>query len=196
MKTQTHLFIPFQHGPEAMRAAGAVLLAATLAVGGSAGCGKKTASSANPPPAKQDQTATHAPSPVMDSALTAWQQGDQSAAVSRFVETDWSAGPLFSPDSPLSLSEDQFKLLPAADRQAKFRDLIASTTELKRLAAAVAQAGRDAAAKKDLVQARKDFTSLKQCGEALDKPDSLALIKLVGQGFKKMAGTESAKLGQ
>jgi hypothetical protein len=61
------------------------------------------------------------------------------------------------------------------------------------LAAAVAQAGRDAAAKGDAEQARKYFLSLKQCGTALDRPDSLSLVQLVGRAFKKMADTELEK---
>ncbi len=45
-------------------------------------------------------------------------------------------------------------------------------------------------------EARKYFTSLKQCGAALDSPDSLTLAQLVGQGLKKRADMELAKLGQ
>jgi hypothetical protein len=161
------------------------------------GCGKKSDSSDNPPPpAKLKQDATSATTPVMQSALTAWEQGDRSAAVSRFLEADWSARPLFAPGSTLSLSEGQFMSLAAADRQAKSSELITKVPELKQLGAAVAQAARDAAAKKDFAQARKHFTSLKQCGDALDGPQSLAVVKLVGQTLKKMADTELAKLGQ
>jgi hypothetical protein len=66
----------------------------------------------------------------------------------------------------------------------------------KQLAAAVAQAGRDAASKGDAAQARKYFTSLKQCGTALDSPDRLSLVQFVGQAFKKMSDKELAKIGQ
>ena len=65
---------------------------------------------------------------------------------------------------------------------------------LKQLAAAVAQAGRDAAAKGDVAQARKHFTALRECGAALDTSDSLAIVRLVGQGMKKRAETEMSKL--
>ena len=152
----------------------ATLVAFTLISVGLTSCGKKTDSSGNPPPPKGQQDAAPATTPVMQSLLTAWRQGDKSAAVTRFLETDWSARPLFAPGSTLSLSEDQFKALSEPEGRAKSSEITAQIEEIKQLAAAVTQAGRDAAAKKDLAQAVKDFTSLKQCGEALDRPDSRA----------------------
>ena len=110
--------------------------------------------------------------------MTAWQQGDKTAAVTSFVETDWSARPLFASDSVLSLSEDQFKAL--SNWQSKKTEMTPQVESLKQLAAAVAQAGRDAAAKGDAAQARKHFAALKECGAALDNPDSLALVRVVG----------------
>jgi hypothetical protein len=150
-----------------------------------AGCGPKSASPSSPP-----STAA----PVTQAALTTWQQGDALAAVTKFVETDWSSRPLFASGSALSLSEDQFKALSNKDRQAKSSEMLPQVDSLKQLAAAVAQAGREAAAKGDVAQARKYFTSLKACGAALDTSDSLALVKLVGQGLKKRADSEMAKL--
>ena len=132
--------------------------------------------------------------PVTQSAMTAWQQGDQTAAVSRFVETDWSSRPLFASGSALSLMEDQFKALSNSERQTKSSEMMPQIDSLKQLAAAVAQAGRDAAAKGDAAQARKHFVALKECGAALDTSDSLALVRLVGQGMKNGAETEISKL--
>ena len=156
------------------------------------GCGKENGSGNLPSAAKQGSD----PTPAMQPLLSEWQQGDKSAAIRRFVETDWSARPLFSTTSPLSLTEEQFKALSASDRETKSGEIMSQAGVLKQLAAAVAQAGLDASAKKDMVQARKHFTSLKRCGEALDSPTTLAIIKLVGQGIRKRADTELAKLGQ
>lgn len=170
-------------------------LAAFALVGvGLTSCGQKTDSSGNPPPPKSQQDTTSATTPVMQSVLTSWHQGDKSAAVSRFLETDWSARPLFTPGSTLSLSEDQFKSLSEADGRAKSSEITMQVDELKQLAAAVAQAGRDAAAKNDLAQAVKTFTSLKDCGEALDRPDSSSIVKLTGRAMKRIAEGELAKL--
>ncbi|MHC1765224.1 MAG: hypothetical protein AB9869_34925 [Verrucomicrobiia bacterium] len=159
-------------------------------------CGKKTESSGNPPPPTGQQDTISATTPVMHPVLTAWQQGDKPAAVSRFLETDWSARPLFTPGSTLSLSEDQFKSLSEAEGRAKSSEITAEVGELKQLAAAVAQAGRDAAANKDLTQAVKAFTSLKECGQALDGPDSSSIVQLTGRAMKRMADGELAKLKQ
>ena len=169
-----------------------VITAATILI---AGCGKKSpSSSATPPPAQAD--AVSSSSPISQPALTAWQQGDKAAAVSRFLAADWSARPLFAADSPLSLTESQFAAQSDADRQAKSSVLTAQLDSFKQLAAAVRQAGSDAASKVDAAQARKVFTSLKQCGTALASPDCLSLVQLVGQGLIKRADTELAKIGQ
>ena len=123
-------------------------------------------------------------------------QGDNSAAVSRFLETDWRARPLFSPGSTLGLSESQFVALSYADREAKRGGVEAQAGELKKLSLAVLQAGRDAAASNDSALALKYFTALKQFGEALESPDSLAIVKMLGSGMRRAAEKEMAKLKQ
>ena len=127
--------------------------------------------------------------------MTAWAQGDKAAAVSGFVETDWKSGPLFPASSALSLTEAEFKTLAAAERLSKSKEMLPQIGALKQLAAAVAQAGRDAAANGDAARARQCFSSLQECGVALDTPSALALVQLVGRGIKKMAETELSRLG-
>jgi hypothetical protein len=132
--------------------------------------------------------------------LTAWQQGNTSAAVSQFRDADWSARPFFVAGSTLNLTEEQFRSRFSSftpdEMESKRQEMMAPLDTLKRVGAAAAQAGRDAAAKEDLVAARKYFTSLLRCGEALDSPESLALLKLVGQGMKRRADAELATLRQ
>jgi hypothetical protein len=103
---------------------------------------------------------------------------------------------LFASDSTLSLSEDQFKALSAGERQSRGTELTAQVEAFRRLASAVAEAGRDAAAKGDTAQARKYFTSLQQCGTALESSNCLAIVQLVGKAVRKMGETEMAKVGQ
>jgi hypothetical protein len=161
------------------------------------GCGKNSDSTGtlvSRPKGRQDiELAT---TPALQSLLTSWQEGDKSGAVSRFLETDWSARPLFTPGSTLSLSEEQFKSLPLAVSQAKSKEMMPDLRALSELAKVVRQAGRDATAKNDFVQARKHFTSLKQCGEAIESSDSVLIIRLVGKALKKMGETELAELRQ
>ena len=101
---------------------------------------------------------------------------------------------MFASDSTLSLSEGQFVALSNAERQSKSGEMMSQLASLKQLARAVAQAGRDAASKGDTAQARKHFTSLKQCGTALDSPDCLRIVQLVGQALKKMGDAELANI--
>ena len=150
--------------------------------------------SATPPTAQAD--AASSSSPVLEPALTAWERGDKATAVSSFLAADWSARPLFAAASTLGLSEAQFRALSDSDRQARSGEMMTQLDSLKKLASAVAGAGRDAASKGDVALARKYFTSLKECGTALDSPDCLDLVRLVGRSFKKLADTELAKIGQ
>jgi hypothetical protein len=160
------------------------------------GCSKKTDLSGTLPSSPKRQGDIASATPALQSVLTTWQAGDKSAAVSRFVETDWSARPLFTPGSTLSLSEDQFKSLPLADIEVKSKEITPQLRALKELAEAVTQAGRDAAAKKDFARARKHFMSLKQCGEAIESSDCLLIVKLVGKAWRKKADADLAGLGQ
>jgi hypothetical protein len=126
----------------------------------------------------------------------AWQQADKATAISRFVQVDWTARPLFAPNSVLGLSETQFQAIPNSSRQAKQQELLSQVPILKQIGVAVLTAGKDAAAKKDFASAKKYFTSLQQCGEVLSGPDFTALVQQIGKFIKKMADEESAKLSQ
>jgi len=174
----------------------ALLAALVLIVACLTGCGKKADSSGNLPPSKVGQDATSATKSALETVLALWVQGDNSAAVSRFLEIDWRARPLFSPGSTLSLSEAQWVALSYADREAKRGGMEAEAGELKKLSLAVLQAGKDAAANNDSALALKHFTALKQFGETLESPDSLAIVKLLGSGMRRAAEKELAKLKQ
>jgi hypothetical protein len=171
------------------------VIAATILL---VGCDKQnTSSGTSSSPAEEQGRATSA-APVAQAAMSAWQQGDESTAVSSFLAADWSARPLFASDSVLSLTEDQFKSLSDTDRQAKSGEMkmIKQLGSFMRLGVAVAQAGRDAASKGDIAQAQKSFTSLKQCGAALSSPDRMSHVQLIGRTFSKMADTELSKIGK
>jgi hypothetical protein len=156
----------------------AILMAVVFIISAATGCGQRSA-------------------PVgTETVLATWEQGDEATAVSDFLATDWSAGPLFTPDSGLSLSEDQFKQLPAIERDARIADVHAQLAALNKLAGAVAQAGREAAAKKDLALARKHFAALQQLGQAIDGSDSMLIVRMMGQVLEKMGKAEMEKLPQ
>lgn len=108
---------------------------------------------------------------------------------------------LFAPGSVLNLSEAEFRASiqnkRGPDAVARMgTNVMAEVQPLKALAAAVAQAGTKAAGREDYLSARKHFTALRQCGEALERPNTLAILQLLGQGFRKRAEAELAKLPQ
>lgn len=94
----------------------------------------------------------------------------------------------------MSLTEEQFMSLTSSDRDAKMKDVLAQVNAMRELANTVMQAGRDAAGKKDVVQARKYFASVKEYGVALNSSDTLALVKIIGKAIKGMADVELSKL--
>ena len=151
----------------------------------SAGCHQKTKAPSSSPAAGP---------PVVQPVMVAWQQGNRSTAVSSFAQADWRSRPLFETGSTLSLNEEQFMALPEAERKARSEEMLSQLRLLKQLGSAVAQAGRDAASKGDTVQARKYFTSLKEFGTALNSPDCMRIVQLVGQAIQKMGDTELAKI--
>jgi hypothetical protein len=135
-----------------------------------------------------------ATTPVLQSVLTAWQQSDHASAISQFVAADWNGRPLFAPGSALSLSEAQFTALPAAEQEAKMKELTPQLSAIRDLAKSVVQSGRDAAVKGDSAQARKYFESVKQFGAAIESPEHLKIVELVGRAVKQMADMELSKL--
>jgi hypothetical protein len=137
---------------------------------------------------------TPAAAPVMEPVLAAWQQGDEAAAVSRFLEADWHARPLFAANSVLGLTEVELKSLPPQERNHKELEMTAQTSALNRLASAVARAGRNAAARQDAESAGRHFAALRQCGRTLDRPGSPQLVQEVGQVMKAWADIGPAKM--
>jgi hypothetical protein len=189
MNTRTNLTsfmtpMPPAVTPDLRFATFAALLLAVAVVG----CGKPSEASARTTSRANETT------PAVEAALAAWAQGDSAEAVRRFLNADWGARPVFKPDSTLGLSEDRFKALAPATREAKAAEALAQLQSLKKLAGAVAQAGRDAASRKDAALARKHFAALVHCGEALDTAESMTIVRLVGQALKKMAAAEVEKL--
>ncbi len=141
--------------------------------------------------------------PAIQRALAAWQQGDNSAAVSYFLAADWNAGPIFAPESMLSLTESEFlsRVQPVDGRgltpdiEARSEQMLKELRTVKELVAAVLQAGRDAAATNNAVLARDHFPSLQRFGAALDHHNSLNILRLEGQEIKKKADAELNRNG-
>jgi len=177
-----------------------VLCLVLLALGvGGVGC-RRQASAPNP-----IQTTPSEVPALTKPALTAWQQGDRPSAVSNFVATDWAAGPVFGPDSVLSLSEEQFKAgiqpvlasgAPTATVTVKALQtrMMDELKTMKQLVGAVAQAGREAAATNNVALARQHFESVQRYATTLNTTNSLAILRLDAQAALKLAQRELAAL--
>ncbi len=175
-----------------------------------AGCGQRDVATGNgsPPAAANAPTNTAAATPaatapqaivnvgtpIMQPIRAVGQDGKPAQAGSLCAEAPGHGRPTFPPGMTLSMTEAQFAALSDADRQLRFGELTAQLDLVKHLAASVSQAGRDAAAKGDSEQAKKFLTSLQNCGAALDTPERLKLVRMVGKTMKEMGSNELAKI--
>jgi hypothetical protein len=172
-----------------------LLLTVTLAIG-LGGCGKNVGSSGKSSTrTTPQQTATSTASPLLDPILVSWKQGDQAGAVQQFIKTDGKGGLFFGPDSPLSHRESDLSGLSQAARDKLMKEVMAHISDVKALAAAVRNKGQ-AVAGTDPELARQCFARLDELGAALDQPEGMVIIQLVGRAVRKMAAAETAKLGK
>lgn len=155
-----------------------------------AGCGKKEGESSQ----TAASPASASSQSIAEPLVNLWEKGDRPGAISNFIKSDWKTGAVFEKGSVANLSEADFGKLDEADRATTAERILKDVMVLKQLAIAVVEAGRQAAEKGDLAQARKNFESAKQFGEALDKESYTKLVQLVGQGLKRITTKELAKL--
>lgn len=131
-------------------------------------------------------------------AMATCERGDKAKAIDEFLLIDFKQQPLFPPSSPLSLTERQFSSMvatyPGRKVEAAGKALEAELRKLKALCTGVIDDGNDAARNREFAKARQRFTKIGECGEALDGPNSLAILKLAGQALKKRASQELASL--
>jgi hypothetical protein len=168
--------------------AGAVLTVLLLSVG----CSEPANSPVSGPPA--NSLAVSLPPPPAELALQAWGKRDVATAIETFTDTDWSTPPLFAVGSALNLTQQEFLALPVAERATAEKSVLSHMKTLKRLALAVAEAGRDEALQGHVADARKRFSAMGRCGAALDRPDCLLLVQPLGKLLEKTARDELAKL--
>ena len=173
-------------GPALLRHArsGAFSVGLLLFAGGvtllAAGCGRGA-----PAPADSKGSATAGSGQtVLEQSMASWKD-DQNAAVAKFLEVDWSRRPLFSTGNVLNDTEAQFAAIPAAAQQAVANQMTEEIKTVREICTEVSSRGKVALAKGDRATAEKCFRQLKQCGEALDGPDSLLILKKVGKSVSQ-----------
>ncbi len=162
------------------------------------GCGKRTEPNGDESQAPQAQTTTppvvvqdnHAkpiailppsepPAGALAESLALWQQGRRDEAVEAFVKLDFSAGVLFDAPSPLALTERDFQLLKADDREAALTTAMSQTADISVLCTEVIHKGQTSGNR-----AYIDAVS-KLADRILSDKDSLALLLNTAMGLKE-----------
>jgi len=173
------------------------VLATVIVVGLVAGgCGKRRApdqdESGSVPPATP-HAAAEPGSPVPGSLLPSspppagalaetialWQKGQRDEAVEAFVKLDFSAGVLFDAPSPLALTERDFQLLKAQDREAALTTAMSQTADISVLCTEVIHKGQTSGNR-----AYIDAVS-KLADRILSDKDSLSLLLNTAMGLKE-----------
>ncbi len=124
---------------------------------------------------------------TLDQAIALWRGGQKDAAAAKFLAVDCSKRPLFPFGSVLNYTEAQFMDLPQAAREKLSKQMLDDISAIKAISAEVKTTGKTALNAGDKAKSDQCTAKLRQCGEAFDQPDSLALLKLVGKALKKMA---------
>ncbi|MBL9136599.1 MAG: hypothetical protein JNK85_12050, partial [Verrucomicrobiales bacterium] len=122
-----------------------------------------------------------------EDALRSWREGKKEEALATFMAVDFTRRPLFPKGSPLGYSERDYVALPRAVNDKLQPQIIEETKRMKGLAVSVKEAATRASQRGDVPQAERYLKQLKQCGEALAHPDSLALLQMVGKAFTRLA---------
>lgn len=125
--------------------------------------------------------------PKMDSVLKLWQEGKKEDALKQFSAVDFTQRPLFPKGSVLGYSEREFIALPRAVNEKLHAQILNEVRPLKALAAYVKEASLSARSRGDTAQADAYLNQLKQCGIAMEHPDSLALLQTFGKAYKRIA---------
>jgi hypothetical protein len=128
----------------------------------------------------------------LDQVMKLWNAGKKEAAATAFMAVDFSRRPLFPSGSVLNYTEPQFMALPRAAAEKLSKQMLEDISGLKGICALVRDTGRSALDRGDKAAADKCTMQLKKCGDALNQPDSLALLKLVGKAVHKMAAEPAA----
>jgi hypothetical protein len=167
-----------------------LMLIAGLAVF-TAGCGKSSSTTASVENAAT-LAETHS---TLEETIASWDS-DTNAAVEKFLTIDWSQHPLVSTTNVLGFSEAQFESAQGAGKAVLGKQMVEGVKRIKLICAIVDQKGKDALAGGDRVTAEKCFNQLKQCGDALSRPDSLIFVKNAGRTVTRMATNDLAALNQ
>src|SRR5215469_11173057 len=115
-----------------------LVAAVVLLAGGSKG---DQTSNAPAPSTVAPQHTVPVSTPVLQPIFTAFQVGNTAQAVDLFTQANWSGRPIFPSGMALGLTDAQFKAIPESERKLKMNEMLTQLDLVKRLAAAISNAG-------------------------------------------------------
>lgn len=125
--------------------------------------------------------------------LQQWSAGHPDEAVANFLQLyDEDA-----PDSsyrPFDLSEHQFVLLPAGERDPLKQEMLAKFAILQKFSRELQSQAKAAVAAGDYARAKRLLLAMKQLGQANTGPEVTLLANLVGTAIEALANQELAEL--
>ena len=118
----------------------------------------------------------------MTECVALWSWGSKEAAIEKFLSFDWNDASLFPSGTALGYSESDFASLPKTQQRQLMREVEGTAKALKQMSLRVKQLGDQSRASANSAKAKICFNSVGQCGTALDQPNRLRILQLVGKG--------------
>jgi hypothetical protein len=149
-----------------------------------AGCSKSNTTS----PRSGTGTGEKQESSALTDCVALWSAGNQEAAIEKFLAIDWNDALLFPSGTPLAYAERDLASLSENQLRQDMGEIESIAKALKEMSLRIKQLGEEARAAGNSTEAETCFNSLGKCGTALDQPNRLKILQLVGKAIKKMAG--------
>jgi len=124
-------------------------------------------------------------------ALELFERGEVAVARNTFLELEWSKDTEFPKDSVLSMSEEEFKALPRLQRAKVGREARAKADVMRDLCREVLRAAERAEADDEQVAAAHYAAVKRFIRFLLDRPESLAVFRALGEGLQRAVETEN-----
>lgn len=130
----------------------------------------------------------------LDEVVELWDRGERKSATEKFLRIKSKSSVIFSEVSILNLSEEEFISLPALKRSEMQAKISKFTKKIRELVKHVLELGKASVTTKDYNAAERKFYAVRECGLALSRHKSLAIVKAVGRGIERAALRELTKL--
>ncbi len=128
--------------------------------------------------------------------LELWSEDKKDEAIKLLLQIDWTKKIEFGKEPYIfSLTEKGYVSLKAEDQTNVIEKIMATASEMRKLANEVVDSGKTAVSSQEYEEAEKYFNAALQLGKLLDQnPDSMLIAHLVGIAIEKIALNEMISL--